>query len=204
MPSSSPMSASVWHLRKSSSGAKQSSTWEERLRAFDLASASLALVRCDRKTGRAIAARIPMIRITTSTSMSVKPLSRYSRVRRRRAIWVRPWVGSSHAPRDEPSRVRHLLLARRSTPSRTHLSPWAKIWTGQPTTIHCFCKLAHDPVRAVRRLCEHVFDHGRRDPPSPLPPDGRAGRPARAVVGSGRTGPRGGSPAGRGGGLGGG
>src|SRR6185369_17703759 len=44
-------------------------------RAADLASASCPLERCPRKAGRAIAARMPMIRITTRSSISVKPCS---------------------------------------------------------------------------------------------------------------------------------
>ena len=50
------------------------------LRTADLASVSWAFVRWFRNAGRAIAARIPMIRITTSSSTSVKP--RWSRKRR--------------------------------------------------------------------------------------------------------------------------
>src|SRR5213592_13549 len=45
------------------------------LRAFDLAEASCPFERCPRKAGIAIAARIPMIRMTTSNSIRVKPCS---------------------------------------------------------------------------------------------------------------------------------
>src|SRR3954453_11472279 len=45
------------------------------LRAVDLASASWPFCCWPRKAGRAIAARMPMIRITTRSSMSVKPFS---------------------------------------------------------------------------------------------------------------------------------
>src|SRR3954447_21861332 len=45
------------------------------LRALDLASASWPFFCWPRKAGRAIAARMPMIRITTRSSMSVKPFS---------------------------------------------------------------------------------------------------------------------------------
>src|SRR5437868_6646880 len=51
------------------------------LRAKDLALASPALSFCDRNDGIAIAARMPMIRITTRSSMSVKPLSSFMRLR---------------------------------------------------------------------------------------------------------------------------
>src|SRR6185295_10733407 len=44
------------------------------LRAADLALESWPLERCPRKAGKAIAARMPMIRITTRSSISVKPL----------------------------------------------------------------------------------------------------------------------------------
>ena len=45
------------------------------VRTASLASASLALVRCDRNDGMAIAASAPMITITTSSSTRVKPPS---------------------------------------------------------------------------------------------------------------------------------
>jgi hypothetical protein len=45
------------------------------LRALDLALASMAFPRWPRNAGSAIAARIPMMRMTTSSSMRVKPLS---------------------------------------------------------------------------------------------------------------------------------
>src|SRR3954465_14244254 len=48
---------------------------ETRLRGFDWASASCPFFCWPRKAGRAIAARMPMIRITTRSSMSVKPFS---------------------------------------------------------------------------------------------------------------------------------
>src|SRR4051812_9019079 len=51
------------------------SIWDTRLRAFDFASASWPFFCWPRKAGRAIAARMPMIRITTRSSMSVKPFS---------------------------------------------------------------------------------------------------------------------------------
>src|SRR3954470_23595672 len=57
------------------------------LRASDLAEASCPFARWPRKAGRATAARIPMIRTTTISSMSVKPSSR---VLRWRAVMARP------------------------------------------------------------------------------------------------------------------
>ena len=45
------------------------------VRTLLLASESCALARWLRKAGRAIAARMPMIRMTTRSSMSVKPFS---------------------------------------------------------------------------------------------------------------------------------
>src|SRR3954471_20659759 len=52
---------------------KHVSTWATALRASDLADASLPLFACPRKIGSATAARMPMMRMTTSSSMSVKP-----------------------------------------------------------------------------------------------------------------------------------
>ena len=60
---------------------KQVSTCATALRASDFAEASLPLFCCPRKTGRAIAARMPMMTITTSSSMSVKPDSSRPRAR---------------------------------------------------------------------------------------------------------------------------
>ena len=57
------------------SSVKQASMWETRLRTWDLAEESCPFERCDRKAGIAIAARIPMIRMTTRSSMRVKPRS---------------------------------------------------------------------------------------------------------------------------------
>src|SRR5689334_644159 len=45
------------------------------LRAADFASASCPFDRCPRKAGSAIAARMPMIKMTTRSSISVKPCS---------------------------------------------------------------------------------------------------------------------------------
>jgi len=56
------------------------------LRTADLASVSCALVRWLRNAGSAIAARIPMIRITTISSISVKPRFSRSRCRALRAM----------------------------------------------------------------------------------------------------------------------
>ena len=58
-----------------SSSVKQASIWETMLRTSDLAAASCPLERCVRNAGIAIAARMPMIRITTSSSIRVKPRS---------------------------------------------------------------------------------------------------------------------------------
>src|SRR5215210_85204 len=58
-----------------SSSVKQASIWETRLRTSDFAAESCPLERCVRNAGTAMAARIPMIRITTSSSISVKPAS---------------------------------------------------------------------------------------------------------------------------------
>jgi hypothetical protein len=52
---------------------RQDSTCETALRAADFADESLALSFWPRKVGRAIAARMPMMRTTTRSSMSVKP-----------------------------------------------------------------------------------------------------------------------------------
>ena len=60
----------------------QDSICEMALRASDFADASDALSRWPRNVGRAIAARMPMIRMTTSSSMSVKPDSSWARERR--------------------------------------------------------------------------------------------------------------------------
>src|SRR6059058_3248551 len=48
---------------------------DTRLRAFDFASESWPFFCWPRKAGRAIAARMPMIRITTRSSIRVKPFS---------------------------------------------------------------------------------------------------------------------------------
>src|SRR5437764_3608978 len=81
---------------------KHDSSCETRLRASDFALASFALLRWLRKLGRAIAARMPMIRITTRSSIRVKPLS--SRLRRSLSLqhmgcllaefWVRLGIGA--------------------------------------------------------------------------------------------------------------
>jgi hypothetical protein len=51
------------------------------VRARDFAEASLALLFWLRNDGMAIAARMPMIRITTRSSISVKPFSSSARRR---------------------------------------------------------------------------------------------------------------------------
>src|SRR3954463_1436253 len=56
--------------------------------ATDFASASLPLLRWFRNEGMAIAARMPMIRITTRSSIRVKPFSFWARSRRFRSIRV--------------------------------------------------------------------------------------------------------------------
>src|SRR3954449_9381196 len=53
----------------------QVSICDTRLRAFDFASESWPFFCWPRKAGRAIAARMPMIRITTRSSIRVKPFS---------------------------------------------------------------------------------------------------------------------------------
>src|SRR4029078_12942876 len=52
--------------------------------AVDFASASLPLLRWFRNEGMAIAARMPMIRMTTRSSIRVKPLSSWARWRNSR------------------------------------------------------------------------------------------------------------------------
>src|SRR4051794_8857089 len=61
-------------------------------RAFDLASESWPFARWPRNAGRAIAARIPMIRITTRSSIRVKPRSDSMRSRIFRSILITPWL----------------------------------------------------------------------------------------------------------------
>src|SRR4029079_6137235 len=56
--------------------------------AEDLASASLPLLRWFRNEGMAIAARMPMIRITTRSSIRVKPFSSWARSRNFRNMLV--------------------------------------------------------------------------------------------------------------------
>ena len=56
---------------------KQDSIWDTTLRASDFADESCALALWPRNVGSAIAARMPMIRMTTSSSMSVKPSSSF-------------------------------------------------------------------------------------------------------------------------------
>jgi hypothetical protein len=56
---------------------KQDSTCVTALRTSALAAESFALSDWPRKVGRAIAARTPMIRMTTRSSMRVKPSSSF-------------------------------------------------------------------------------------------------------------------------------
>src|SRR3954451_17798832 len=57
------------------------------VRTWLLASVSCALPRWLRKAGRAIAARMPMIRMTTRSSIRVKPFSSWARWRSLLSIW---------------------------------------------------------------------------------------------------------------------
>ena len=61
--------------------------------ATDLASASLPLLRWFRNEGMAIAARMPMIRMTTRSSIRVKPFSLWARSRRFRNMLGTPLIG---------------------------------------------------------------------------------------------------------------
>src|SRR3954451_8911972 len=68
-------------------------------RAFDLASESWPFARWPRNAGRAIAARMPMIRITTRSSIRVKPRSDSMRSRIFRSIVLTPcFVGTVGDP----------------------------------------------------------------------------------------------------------
>src|SRR5215210_1454768 len=62
-------------------------------RTADLASVSCARERWPRNAGRAIAARMPMIRMTTSSSIRVKPFSSWARERSLLSMWVNPPKG---------------------------------------------------------------------------------------------------------------
>jgi hypothetical protein len=62
------------------SSAKHDSICETALRASDLAEASWPFFCWPRNEGRAIAARMPMIRMTTRSSMSVKPCSSFAQL----------------------------------------------------------------------------------------------------------------------------
>src|SRR3954468_14684182 len=80
------------------------STCETRLRALDFASASWPFFCWPRKAGRAIAARMPMIRITTRSSIRVKPFSSLLiRWESFRSMVTPPWsLWSGQTPRRSP------------------------------------------------------------------------------------------------------
>src|SRR4051794_27783383 len=63
------------------------------VRAADLASESCARPRWPRKAGSAIAARMPMMRMTTRSSIRVKPFSLWARSRSLWSMWVNPPEG---------------------------------------------------------------------------------------------------------------
>src|SRR4051794_17847856 len=104
------------------------------LRALDLASASWPFFCWPRKAGRAIAARMPMIRITTRSSMSVKPFSSpLIRWESFRSIVTPPWsLWSGQTPRQPP---RWWQLGRLQRGEPPHGSPGAlrpRLATGLP------------------------------------------------------------------------
>src|SRR3954466_1101094 len=104
------------------------------LREFDLASASWPFFCWPRKAGRAIAARMPMIRITTRSSMSVKPFSSLLiRWESFRSIFTPPWsLWSGQIPRQPP---RWWQLGRLLRGEPPHGSPGAlrpRLATGLP------------------------------------------------------------------------
>src|SRR3954464_7852216 len=104
------------------------------LRAFDLESASWPFFCWPRKAGRAIAARMPMIRITTRSSMSVKPFSSLLiRWESFRSIFTPPWsLWSGQIPRQPP---RWWQLGRLLRGEPPHGSPGAlrpRLTTGLP------------------------------------------------------------------------
>src|SRR3954471_23366481 len=107
---------------------------DTRLRAFDFASASWPFFCWPRKAGRAIAARMPMIRITTRSSMSVKPFSSpLIRWESFRSIVTPPWsLWSGQTPRQPP---RWWQLGRLQRGEPPHGSPGAlrpRLTTGLP------------------------------------------------------------------------
>ena len=116
-----------------SSSVKHASIWETMLRTLDLAAASWPFERCVRKAGIAIAARIPMIRITTSSSIRVKPRSSLSvRVETFRVMGVRGFRREPEVLDDEEggrgrpapaSRVVAWLLTT-SSPPVAAARPW--------------------------------------------------------------------------------
>src|SRR3954451_1718915 len=107
---------------------------DTRLRAFDFASESWPFFCWPRKAGRAIAARMPMIRITTRSSMSVKPFSSpLIRWESFRSMFTPPWsLWSGQTPR-QPPRWWQLGRLQRGEPPRG--SPGAlrpRLATGLP------------------------------------------------------------------------
>src|SRR3954454_570888 len=103
-------------------------------RAADLASESWPFFCWPRKAGRAIAARMPMIRITTRSSMSVKPFSSLLiRWESFRSIFTPPWsLWSGQIPRQRPRwwQLGRLLLVERPHGSPAALRP--RLATGLP------------------------------------------------------------------------
>src|SRR3954469_18206619 len=103
-------------------------------RAADLASESWPFFCWPRKAGRAIAARMPMIRITTRSSMSVKPFSSLLiRWESFRSMVTPPWsLWSGQIPRQPPRWWQHGRLLQGEPP---HGSPGAlrpRLATGLP------------------------------------------------------------------------
>src|SRR3954454_24109109 len=92
--------------------------------AFDFASESWPFFCWPRKAGRAIAARMPMIRITTRSSMSVKPFSSLLiRWESFRSMVTPPWsLWSGQIPRQPPRWWQHGRLLQGDPP---HGSPGA-------------------------------------------------------------------------------
>ena len=96
------------------------------VRAISLACASFALVFWFRNDGIAIAARMPMIRMTTRSSIRVKPFSSWARRRSLESMdppRIGDWVISPDPLVHSQSRLRQLSLDGNPTPS-VFRGPW--------------------------------------------------------------------------------
>src|SRR3954454_13053616 len=151
--------------------------------AFDFASESWPFFCWPRKAGRAIAARMPMIRITTRSSMSVKPFSSLLiRWESFRSMVTPPWsLWSGQIPRQPPRWWQHGRLLQGEPP---HGSPGAlrpRLATGLPLHRGPDSYWGHLSTPGVGFLSSS-FVEGRLGgaayhPPRALPPRDPAVRP---------------------------